>query len=203
MPIGLKTSVTMPSLTMALTARLDGQLDRAYVGELVAAQTLSRGGYAEQVFRTLNHIARLNPLWPYIEAHAAEYRAALASPFCRPLTLAATMAAAYPLLYDALATAGRYFRAQDELTLATLRRQLCQTYAPSVSTEKAIHHAMKMLVEAGMMARERPGVYVIRRQSQAQPFARELYRQAFLLHNPMDERDDEQLLRHPYFEYIH
>lgn len=203
MPIGLKTSATIPSIELAMTARLAGTYSKDYLQELVASQTLSHGGQAEQVYRTLRHITSVNPLLPLIEAHADDYRECLGAPASRTLTLVATMTAAYPLLYDMVALLGRYFHAQDEVTTRLLREQLSQTYGGSVATQKAYAHGLKMLVEAGLIARPRTGVYTARRYRRAAPFARELYRRAFLHHNPMLEATLSTLDTYPYFEFIH
>ncbi len=59
-----------------------------------------------------------------------------------------------------------------------------------------------MYIEAGLISRQKVGVYTKKNNSIVTSFARDLYVKSFFVNNPMFEEGNHDYADHPYFEFI-
>lgn len=200
MAVGVKASASLVSMELIMSAIFDGSCTKEYILELVAQETSGKSR-AEKVNRTLRRVTVNNPILPFVLEHKDEFTADLRNKNSRPVVMTALMCAAYPIIYDTMSMMGKYFHAQDEVSMNLISTKLSESYGASVDFSVAYNSTIKMLIEAGMVERPRIGYYAPCRIDKASDFALAMYKKAFLLNNPNYSASDD-VESNPFFEFI-
>lgn len=200
MAVGVKASASLVSMELIMSAIFDGSCTKEYILELVAQETSGKSR-AEKVNRTLRRVTVNNPILPFVLEHKDEFTADLRNKNSRPVVMTALMCAAYPIIYDTMSMLGKYFHAQDEVSMNLISTKLSESYGASVDFSVAYNSTIKMLIEAGMVERPRVGFYTPCRIDKASEFALAMYKKAFLLNNPNYSASDD-VESNPFFEFI-
>lgn len=196
----IENRVSMTALEQALVAALDGEATTDYFMQL--ALMSSKGeNRAKKSVSMLNRLTVKNPLMPTLLEHKDDVKALVRSKMDRPLLLVALMSAAWIYCYDLLSLMGKYLHAQPTVSRAFLLQKMGEKYGSNRTLYISFGSLSQMLMEAGFVKRTGVGVYELVRQEKYSDLARDIYRQSFLIHNPMLTQDDD-VEGNPYFEFI-
>lgn len=198
--IGIEKRVQLSVLEQALRAALDGTASPAYFMELALSGCTGQNR-AKKTVALLNRLTVKSRLYPYLTRHSETVLNMLRSNYDKPLLFAAMMCASYSLFYDTVSILGKYFHVQGEVSRAFLLHKLSEKYGGNRTLEVAFDCVMPMLIDAGLVGRDVPGVYTLVRQSRYSEAASAIYKEAFLLNNPTLSEKDE-MDSYPYFEFI-
>ncbi|MBE6339836.1 MAG: hypothetical protein E7069_03725 [Bacteroidales bacterium] len=200
MAIGVKASASLGSLSLAMSAILNGSCTKDYILELVALETSGKSR-TEKVNRTIRRMTVNNQLLPFIKEHSHEFLANSIQGTNKTAVYTALMCAAYPLFYDLVTLLGKHFHVQDEVPTSLIIAKLSEKYGSSVDSTIGFNSAIKMLVEAGLITRPETGIYKACRLSGLSDFSLSFYKKAFLVNNPTYSELD-NIETYPYFEFI-
>lgn len=198
--IGIEKRISLAVLEMALRAVLDGNATSEYFHEL--AHTECHGeNRAKKLVALINRLTIKSKLLPYIEQHKDDVQTLLRNKNDKQILFVAMMCSSYTIFYDSLATLGKYFHVQEQVTREFLLKKLSEKYGSNRSLDVAFDCIVPMLMEAGFITRPRPGVYEMVKQEKYSDEAKKVYVQSFLLNNPTYTGND-GIESNPYFEFL-
>lgn len=198
--IGIEKRVALPTLELAITSLLDGSASPTYFKEL-AMRECTGENRAKKVARLLNRLTISNTLAEYMKKNSEKIYNMLHNQLDRPLLFTAIMCSGYMLFYDTVSILGKYLHVQDTVGRKFLLQKLSEKYGSNRLLDVAFDCVMPMLIEAGVIKRDGPGLFSIVRQLKFSEYAQEIFQKSFLLNNPnIDPNDD--FMSNPYFEYI-
>jgi len=198
--IAIEKRVSMSTVDLALRAALNNELTDDYVRELAAVEC-SGANRMKKVAALLRRLVVRNPLLPTLVEQKDAVISMLDSNVDRPLLFAALMSSSYSIFYDTLRIAGKYFHAQNDITRPLMLTKLSDKYGSNRSLDVAYDCIMPMLLDAGLIHRKSQAVYNIVKQPRASKCVIKIYRQSFLLNNPVLD-DNDNIDNDPYFEYL-
>lgn len=198
--IGINQRIPISVVTLALEATLRGEACNDYFMQL-AGTAYAGENRRKKTVQVINHLTTRNPLLPYMQENSDKMLPTLRSTADRPLLMTALLTAAYGFAYDAVATIGKYFHIQEEVSNKLIVEKMASKYGANRSLSNALYSVLPMLIEAGLLTRPRVGIYKAVRQPNASEFTRELYHQAWSLHNPSYAVSN-AAAPHSFFEFI-
>lgn len=198
--IGINQRIPISLLEMALLAALQGDDSPAYFAELASTEYDGENRIKKAV-SVINRLTIKNPLFPYMKENKEMIIAILRNKADRPLLFSAIISAAYSFGYDTLSVMGKFFHAQEQISTSLITQKLAGKYGSNRSLPNAMNCVIPMFLEAGIIVRPQIGIYEAVRQERASEFAVNVYKQAFLVHNPNYTIDD-ILTTNSYFEFI-
>lgn len=198
--IGINQRIPAAILEAALLACIQGNGTADYFRQLASTeyQGQNRIGKAASV---INRLTVKNSLFPYLANNGQAMESMLRGKADRTLILTAVICSAYCFGYDTVSLLGKYFHAQESVTTDFIREKMSQKYGSNRSLPNALYCVLPMLIEAGMIARPKPGIYKAVRIANASQGAVDIYRRSFLLNNPM-LRECDDFMTNPYFEFL-
>lgn len=198
--IGIEKRISLAVLEMALRAVLDGDASSEYFHEL--AHTECNGeNRVKKLVALINRLTIKSKLLPYIDEHKEEVITLLRNKNDKQLLFVAMMCSSYTIFYDSLATLGKYFHVQEQVTREFLLKKLAEKYGSNRALDVAFDCIVPMLMEAGFITRPRPGIYEMIKQEKYSDEAKKVYVQSFLLNNPTYTENDD-IESNPYFEFV-
>lgn len=199
--VGINQRISINVIETAIKACLDGSFTSEYAADLAAGeyQGANRINKARSI---IGKLTQRNPLYPFIEERKEEYLTAIKYGGDRAIVYTALINAAYGFGYDAMVILGKFFHVQDEVSTSLIVNRMSLMYASNRSLKNGLYCIMPMYIEAGLINRQKVGVYTKRENEIVSSFARELYIKSFFLNNPMLEESDYDYSEHPYFEFI-
>jgi hypothetical protein len=200
MAIGLRNNVAVATLERVIYSILDGSFSQDYINELIAMETSGKS-QAEKINRTIRRMTINSKLLPFIREHEADFKAYTKTASNRCIIYVALFCSAYELFYDMVSLFGKHFHVQEEVTTQLIKSKLFQKYGNAVDVSRGIACALTMLVDAGLITRTRVGVYTVNKQGNISDFAREMYKKAFLQHNP-NYTEADAVETNPFFEFV-
>lgn len=198
--IGIEKRISLNTLEQALLSVLDGTATPEYI-RLLAASECTGANRAKKVVAVINRFTVRNSLLPYLKEHENEVRQMLNKKNDRPLLFVAIMCSAYSLFYDTVFLLGRICHAQDQVGRDYIEKMLSEKYGSSRTFYVAFDCVMPMLSEAGFIVRPKTGIYEIGKMEQFSDEALQVYKQSFILNNPMYSIEDD-FEGNPYFEFL-
>lgn len=198
--VGINQRISIKVMEMAMKAALDGCLTPDYTADLASGE-YQGGNRVNKARGIIGKLTLRNPLFPYIKEHEQEYFSAIKYTGDRTIIFTALINAAYTFGYDALAILGKFFHVQDEVSTQLIINRMASIYASNRSLHNGLYCIIPMYIEAGLLKRPRPGLYIKNKVEFVTPFAFELYKMSFLVNNPMLTEDNLDCLEHPYFEF--
>ena len=199
--VGINQRISINVMEMAIKASLDGSFTPEYAADLAAGeyQGANRINKARSI---IGKLTQRNPLYPFIEKHKQEYLTGIKYTGDRAIIYAALINAAYGFCYDATAILGKFFHVQEQVTTNLIISHMSSMYASNRSLSNGLYCIMPMYIEAGLISRQKVGVYTKKDNSIVTSFARDLYIKSFYVNNPMLEEGSHDYADHPYFEFI-
>lgn len=198
--IGIEKRISLAVLEMALRSVLDGNASPEYFHEL--AHTECNGeNRAKKLVALINRLTIKSKLLPYIDEHKEKVITLLRNKNDKQMLFVAMMCSSYTIFYDSLATLGKYFHVQEQVTREFLLKKLAEKYGSNRALDVAFDCIVPMLMEADFITRPRPGVYEMVKQEKYSDEAKKVYIQSFLLNNPTYTENDD-IESNPYFEFI-
>lgn len=198
--IGINQRIPISILELALMAELQGNATSEYFRELAATEYNGQNRIGKTV-TVINRLTKRNPLLPFLMKNKASVETMLRSKADRPLVLTAIICSAYGFGYDVVSLLGKYFHAQETVTTELIRQKMSAKYGSNRSLPNALYCILPMLIEANLLERPEAGLYKAIRASKASDDALNVYKEAFLLNNPMLS-DKDSIESNPYFEFI-
>lgn len=199
--IGINQRISINVMEMAIKACLDGSFTPEYAADLAAGEYQG----ANRINKSRSIIGKLtqrNPLYPFIEEHKQEFLAGIKYTGDRAIIYAALINAAYGFGYDAMVILGKFFHVQEQVSTGLIMNHMSSMYASNRSLYNGLYCIMPMYIEAGLISRQKVGVYTKKNNSIVTSFARDLYVKSFFVNNPMFEEGNHDYADHPYFEFI-
>ena len=199
--IGINQRISIHVMEMAIKACLDGSFTPEYAADLAAGeyQGANRINKARSI---IGKLTQRNPLYPFIEEHKQEYLTSIKYTGDRAIIYAALINAAYCFGYDAMVILGKFFHVQEQVFTGLIKSHMSSMYASNRSLSNGLYCIMPMYIEAGLISRQKVGVYTKKDNSIVTSFARDLYIKSFFVNNPMLEEGSHDYADHPYFEFI-
>lgn len=199
--IGINQRISINVMETAIKACLDGSFTPEYAADLAAGeyQGANRINKARSI---IGKLTQRNPLYPFIEEHKQEYLTSLKYTGDRAIIYAAMINAAYGFGYDAMVILGKFFHVQEQVFTGLIMSHMSSMYASNRSLSNGLYCIMPMYIEAGLISRQKVGVYTKKDNSIVTSFARDLYIKSFFVNNPMLEEGSHDYADHPYFEFI-
>lgn len=199
--VGINQRISINVMEMAIKACLDGSFTPGYAADLAAGeyQGLNRINKARSI---IGKLTQRNPLYPFIEEHKQEYLIGIKHTGDRAIIYAALINAAYGFGYDAMVILGKFFHVQEQVSTGLLINRMSSIYASNRSLSNGLYCIMPMYIEAGLISRQKVGVYTKKDNLIVTSFARDLYIKSFFVNNPMLEEGNHDFADHPYFEFI-
>lgn len=199
--VGINQRISINVMEMGIKACLDGSFTSEYAADLAAGeyQGANRINKARSI---IGKLTQRNPLYPFIEEHKQEYLTGIKYTGDRAIIYAALINASYGFGYDAMVILGKFFHVQEQVSTSLLISRMSSMYASNRSLSNGLYCIMPMYIEAGLISRQKVGVYIKKDNSIVTSFARDLYIKSFFVNNPMLEESDYDYADHPYFEFI-
>ena len=199
--VGINQRISINVMEMAIKACLDGSFTSEYAADLAAGeyQGANRINKARSI---IGKLTQRNPLYPFIEEHKQEYLTSIKYTGDRAIIYAALINAAYGFGYDAMVIFGKFFHVQEQVSTSLIMSHMASMYASNRSLSNGLYCIMPMYIEAGLISRQKVGVYTKKDNSIVTSFARDLYIKSFFVNNPMLEEGSHDYADHPYFEFI-
>lgn len=199
--VGINQRISVSVIEMAMKAALDGSFSSEYAADLAAGEYEG----TNRITKARSIIGKLsvrNPLFDYIAEHQQQFNAAMKHKGDRAIILAAIINAAYGFGYDATVILGKFFHVQNEVSTQLIVSRMSSIYASNRSLPNGLYCILPMYIEAGLLTRSKPGVYIRNYYDDVSAFAKTLYRKSFIVHNPMMLEEDLDYTEHPYFEFL-
>ncbi|MDY3069915.1 MAG: hypothetical protein SOR57_09765 [Parabacteroides sp.] len=199
--VGINQRISVRVIEMAMKAALDGNFSSEY------AEDLAFGEYegTNRINKARSIIGKLsvrNPLFNYIEEHKQLFNAAMKHRGDRAIIFTSLINAAYVFGYDAMVILGKFFHVQDEVSSQLIINRMSSIYASNRSLPNGLYCIMPMYIEAGLLNRPKTGIYTRNYFENLSSFTIKLYKQSFIVHNPMIQIEDTDSFEHPYFEFL-
>lgn len=198
--IGIRQRIPLSLFEMALRAVLSGEYSRKYFAEL-AAMEYNGPNRIEKSACIISKLTDQNPLIDFLREHRNEVTEALRYQTDRGVILSAMLIATYEFVYDMMCLYGKFFHVQDQVPTALISGKLSDKYGSNRSLPNAMHSAIPMLLEAGLLKRPIIGLYEIGKAKPSTEIARKVYDRAFMHWNPKCVAD-EIPATHPFYEFI-
>lgn len=198
--IGIEKRISLGVLELALRAVLEDNASSEYFYEL--ANTGCTGtNRAKKTVAVINRMTVNNKLTPILKEQKEEVVTALKRKNDRPLLFVAMMCAAYSIFFDAVSVLGKFFHVQEQVSRDFLINKLSEKYGSNRALDVAFDCIVPMLMEAGFIARPKPGIYEICKQEKFSDFALQIYKKAFFANNPTYS-EDADIETNSYFEFL-
>lgn len=199
--VGINQRISINVIEMAMKACLDNTFTSEFAADLASGeyQGANRINKARGI---IGKLTQRNPLFPYIEEHRQEYLAAMKHFGDRAIIFTALINATYGFGYDAMVILGKFFHVQDTVSAALIISRMSSMYASNRSLPNGLYCIMPMYIEAGLISRQKIGVYNKNELEIVTPFARNIYTKSFFINNPILIEGDYDYSEHPYFEFI-
>lgn len=199
--VGINQRISIHVMEMAIKACLDGIFTPEYATDLAVGeyQGANRINKARSI---IGKLTQRNPLYPFIEEHKQEYLTGIKYTGDRAIIYAALINAAYGFGYDATVILGKFFHVQGQVSTSLVMSHMSLMYASNRSLSNGLYCIMPMYIEAGLISRQKVGVYTKKDNSIVTSFSRDLYIKSFFANNPMLEEGSHDYADHPYFEFI-
>ncbi|SCD21066.1 hypothetical protein PSM36_2261 [Proteiniphilum saccharofermentans] len=199
--VGINQRISINVIEMAIKACLDGSFTSEYAADLAAGeyQGTNRINKARTI---IGKLTQRNPLFPFIKEHKQEYLTAIKYTGDKAIIYSALINAAYGFGYDAMVILGKFFHVQEQVSTNLIINRMSSIYASNRSLSNGLYCIMPMYIEAGLISRQKVGVYTRKEKEIVTSFARDLYAKSFFVNNPMLEEGDYDYAEHPYFEFI-
>lgn len=198
--IGLRQRIPMSLLEMALTAVLTGEYSREYFTELVSTEYSGQNRLSKAV-TAISQLTDKNPLIDLLRKNKDAVLLALRNRADRALILSSLIIAKFEFAYDLFTLLGKYFHVQDQVTTILISQKMSQKYGSNRSLPNAMHSALPMFIEAGILNRPKIGFFEICKVSPTSEIARMAFDEAFFHWNPTLSREIEHF-SNPYYEFI-
>src|SRR5690554_1294837 len=181
--IGINQRISINVMETAIKACLDGSFTSEYAADLAAGeyQGANRINKARSI---IGKLTQRNPLYLFIEERKEEYLTAIKYGGDRAIIYTALINAAYGFGYDAMVILGKFFHVQDEVSTGLIVNRMSSMYASNRSLKNGLYCIMPMYIEAGLINRQKVGVYTKRENEIVSSFARDLYIKSFFVNNP-------------------
>jgi len=199
--IDINQRIPLDTLYAALESYLNGSYSNEYILEQLRLEFKGENRL-KKALRIVNKIIQRNPLSEYILANKSELKNAIKKKADRDLILIALLNSVFPFSFDALKTLGKFFSVQEIINRETIKKSLSNIYGGNRATDNAIDSVVPMFIEAGLITRPKPGVYLRNDQLKiTSPITRHIYIESFKSNNSLEGLQDYQL-RDPYFLFI-
>ena len=199
--VGIGQRISIHIIEQAMDAALKG----TFTAELAADLAATQFNGANRIKKTQAFIGRFtlrNPLFSFVKDHEQEYRMALHHKDDHTAIFVALINAAYEFGYDITSILGKFFHVQGEVTTKLVNARLASKYCNNRSLINGMNSILPMYIEAGLINRQRLGVYTKNSLSPSSAFALQMFKKSFALHNPMLDEYVVSEMEHPYFEFI-
>lgn len=199
--VGINQRISVNVIEMAMKAALDGCFSSEYAADLASGEYegVNRINKARSI---IGKLSVRNPLFDYIVEHKPQFYASMKHKGDRAIIFAALINAAYGFGYDAMVILGKFFHVQDEVSSQLIISRMSSIYASNRSLTNGLYCIMPMYIEAGLLNRPKIGTYARNNFENLSSFAIILYKQSFIVHNPMIQIEDTKTFEHPYFEFL-
>lgn len=199
--VGINQRISINVIEMAMMAALNGVFTTEYATDLAAGeyQGANRINKARSI---IGKLTQRNPLFPFIEKHKQEFISAIKHSGDKAIIYTALINATYGFSYDTIVVLGKFFHVQEQVSTALIVSRMSSMYASNRSLPNGLYCVIPMYIEAGLINREKIGVYTKNQNEIITDFARELYAKSFFINNPMLKEKDYNYSDHPYFEFI-
>lgn len=184
---------------------IDALLNDTYTPEFAADLASTEFNGANTIKKVQHYIGKLtarNPLLGFIKEHRSEYKTAIKYPGDKAIIYTALINAAYPFGYEITSFLGKFFNVQDEISINLIKSKLAVSYSNNRAFVNGINSIIPMYVDAGLIIRDRIGVYKKNTLEISSDFAKNLYYKSFSINNPYLHEEDILDMEHPYFEFL-
>jgi len=197
--IGINQRIPINIIELALLAAFREEASPEYFAELAGTEYTGENRIKKAV-TVIGHLTQKNPLFPYLYEHRDMMTVAMKNKSDRPLLMSAVICAAYPFGYDTLALLGKHFHVQDQVSTALITQKMSEKYGSNRSLFNALYCVLPMFIETGILVRPKPSIYERCKTLKSSDFALQVYKQAFLINNPVLSEDDD-VESNPFFEF--
>ena len=199
--IDINQRIPLDTLYAALESYLNGSYSNEYILEQLRLE-FEGENRLKKAHRIVNKIIQRNSLNEYILANKSELKNAIKKKTDRNIILIALLNSAFPFSFDALKTLGKFFSVQEIINRETIKKSLSNIYGGNRATDNAIDSVVPMYIEAGLITRPKPGIYLRNNGLKiTTQISRQIYIESFKSNNSLDGLQDYQL-RDPYFLFI-
>lgn len=199
--IDINQRIPLDTLYAALESYLNGSYSNEYILEQLRLE-FEGENRLKKALRIVNKIIQRNPLNEYILANKSELKNAIKKKADRDVILIALLNSVFPFSFDALKTLGKFFSVQEIINRETIKKSLSNIYGGNRATDNAIDSVVPMYIEAGLITRPKPGIYLRNNGLKiTTQISRQIYIESFKSNNSLDGLQDYQL-RDPYFLFI-
>lgn len=199
--IDINQRIPLDTLCAALESYLNGSYSNEYILEQLRLE-FEGENRLKKALRIVNKIIQRNSLNEYILANKSELKNAIKKKTDRNIILIALLNSAFPFSFDALKTLGKFFSVQEIINRETIKKSLSNIYGGNRATDNAIDSVVPMYIEAGLITRPKPGIYLRNNGLKiTTQISRQIYIESFKSNNSLDGLQDYQL-RDPYFLFI-
>lgn len=199
--IDINQRIPLHVLHVALETHLRGSYSEDYIMEQLKLD-FNGVNRLKKSLRIVNNILHRNELLPIIESHRAEILQAIKKRHDRNLILIALLNSAYVFSFDTLQLLGKYLSVQELVNRDTIRKALSNVYGGNRSTENAIDSVIPMFIEAGIIKRDKIGVYCKNTDFQvASAISRQVFLESYKIKTSSPFIQSHQQ-REPYFALI-
>lgn len=199
-PVDINQRIPLETLNVGLESLLNGNYSEKYILEQLSLE-FSGGNRLKKSLRIVNKILVKSPLSDIVQEKTELIKLAIKKPDDRNIVLIALLNSAFVFSFETLEILSRYFTVQDFVNRDTLKKSLSAIYGGNRATENAIDSVIPMFIEAGLIKRQKPGLYQKNDALQViSPITHELFELSYYTHNPMESKQQGSI--HPYLEFI-
>lgn len=199
-PVDINQRIPLETLHVGLETFLNGAYSEAYILEQLRLEFSGENRLKKSV-RIVNKILLRSPISDLMQEKSELIKLAIKNKDDKNLILIALLNSAFVFSFNTLDILSKFLSVQEFVNRDTLKKSLSAIYGGNRATENAIDSVIPMFIEAGLIARPKPGLYKKNESLKINtPIAKELYNQSYYIHNPMAAK--QQSGRHPYLKFI-
>lgn len=199
--VGINQRISFNIASQAIDAVLNDTYTLDFAADLAATE-FNGPNIIKKVQHYIGKLTARNPLLDYVKEHRSDYKTAIKLPGDKAIIYTALINAAYPFGYEITSLLGKYFNIQDEISINLIKSKLAVNYSNNRAFVNGINSIIPMYVDAGLIIRDRIGVYKKSSIDITTDFSSELYLKSFMVNNPHLSDIDETEMKHPYMEFL-
>lgn len=200
-PIDINQRIPLYVLEAVLLAYADDTYSQEYVEQQLRLEFDGENRIKKSV-RIVNKIIINTDMAPLLKEKRELLKQALRSEADKNTILISLLNGAFSFSFDTLRSLGKLFSAQKEVSRDALRKTISKKYGGNRAMENAIDSVVPMFFEAGLLTRDKPGLYQFKKPLQLNTtVAADFYKESFQL-NTKDTISSNTGLTDPYFIFI-
>jgi hypothetical protein len=199
--IDINQRIPLHALHIALESYLNGTYSGQYILEQLQLEFTGENRM-KKALRIIDKTILRSPLQHLLDAKKEEILSAIKRKSDRDVILIALLNSAFPFSFDVLKVFGKYFAAQELVSVDTIRNAVFKIYGGNRSPDNGIYSVVPMFIEACFFVRPKPGMYAWSgKLNVTSAIAKEIYIESFKFNNSVEILQDYQLME-PYFIFI-